>query len=121
MIDYRSDTVLANIWGILFILVAILGFIPNPLVSPDGLFAVNTPHNVVHALLGVGLLFSAAIKQGAMGLIIVGGIYLVLAVLGYIAMNDMFLGLVRLNMADHYLHLVLGLATIASGFYARRV
>ena len=49
---------LAKIFGAIFIIVGILGFIPNPLVSYRGVFEVNTLHNIVHLITGGILLAS---------------------------------------------------------------
>jgi uncharacterized membrane protein YbaN (DUF454 family) len=45
--DLNAKTA-AVVLGIVFLAVGILGFFPNPLVSPTGLFVVNTTHNIVH-------------------------------------------------------------------------
>jgi hypothetical protein len=37
----------AILFGVVFILVGILGYIPNPIVGPTGLFATNSLHNVI--------------------------------------------------------------------------
>ena len=43
-----------------------------------------------------------------------GGI--VVSTLGFLSSGNMILGLIHENMADHWLHLGLGLITLASGF-----
>ncbi len=43
----------AIVIGVIFLAVGILGFFPNPLVSPTGLFAVNTVHNLIHIVSGL--------------------------------------------------------------------
>ena len=107
----------AIVLGAVFILVGILGFIPNPLVSPTGLFAVNTMHNLVHILSGAVLLGGAFSPLGAsLGLKIIGVVYGLVAVLGVILHHDMLLGLVRVNGADHALHFVLAVVILAAGF-----
>jgi uncharacterized membrane protein YbaN (DUF454 family) len=45
--DLNAKTA-ALVLGIVFLAVGILGFFPNPLVSPTGLFVVNTAHNIIH-------------------------------------------------------------------------
>jgi hypothetical protein len=55
-----------------------------------------------------------------MALKVVGAVYLLLAVLGFVlipAGGDL-LGLVAMNTADHWLHLVLGVVIVAVGFMA---
>ena len=51
-----SSKLLANLFGLTFIFAGLLGFFPNPLVAPDGVFAVNTMHNLVHILTGIAFL-----------------------------------------------------------------
>ena len=51
-----SSKLLANLFGLAFIFAGLLGFVPNPLVAPDGVFAVNTMHNLVHIVTGVAFL-----------------------------------------------------------------
>lgn len=119
MLDVHNDKQVANLLGIVFIVVAVLGFIPNPLVSPDGLFAVNAAHNLVHALVGVLLLAGASQGYGQKALLVVGIVYVLVAILGYMTMGDMLLGIVRVNMADHYLHLLLGIVVIGAGVYVK--
>ena len=84
-----------------FVAVGILGFFPNPLVSPTGLFAVNTAHNLVHLISGAVLL---------------AGAYALVAVLGLVMGGPMLLGLVAMNAADHWLHVALAVVILAAGF-----
>ena len=107
----------ATVIGIVFILVGILGFIPNPLVSPTGLFAVNTAHNLVHLVSGAVLLAGAYTALGAsLALKIIGVIYGAVAVLGLIVGPGMLLGIVHINVLDNWLHVVLAVVILAAGF-----
>jgi uncharacterized protein DUF4383 len=107
----------ATILGIVFVAVGILGFIPNPLVSPTGLFAVNTAHNLVHLVSGVALLAGAFTAIGAsMTLKVFGIIYAVVAVIGLFTGGNMLLGLILVNHADHWLHVALAVVILAAGF-----
>ena len=49
MLSSKNITI---VFGSTFILVGLLGFIPNPLVSANGIFEVNAMHNLVHLLTG---------------------------------------------------------------------
>ncbi len=116
----------ALVFGIVFLLVGLLGFVPalTPGGALLGLFMVNGVHSIVHLLFGVlGIAaaftgFSRLYNQAS------GAIYLVLTVVGFIALlavpalapNGMLLGLVMINMADNFLHLVLGLVLAYVGF-----
>ncbi len=111
---------IAIVFGVVFVLVGILGFVPNPLVGPMGIFETNAMHNVVHLLFGIILLvvaFTAPMKS-ALWLKILGVVYLVIAVLGFVMApaGGELLGLVHTNMNDHWLHVVLGVVLLAAGF-----
>ena len=112
----------ALVFGIVFLLVGVLGFIP-PLNSGNlllSLFAVNWPHNIVHLLFGV--LGVAAATTGAWSLLyirVTGIVYLLVAALGFIGIltfNGMLLGLVMVNPADNFLHLAIAIVTLILGF-----
>jgi hypothetical protein len=109
---------LAVLFGAVFVLVGVLGFVPNPLVGPEGLFQTDALHNLVHLLIGVVLLVVAmsAPEKSALWLKIFGVIYLVLAVLGFLLVGQQgeLLGLVTMNMADHWLHVVLGVVLLVA-------
>ncbi len=117
----------AQIFGIVFILVAILGFVASggsmeadPEHAPRllGLFPVNVLHNVVHLLFGIWGLVASRTFEGSRTYGRVGGIaYLGLALLGLIS-PDMF-GLVPIGDHDIWLHAILGIALAAIGFTAR--
>jgi hypothetical protein len=107
----------ALIIGIVFIAVGILGFIPNPLVSPTGIFAVNTAHNLVHLVSGIAILAGAYTGIGAaLTLKVFGVIYGLVAILGLVMGGGMLLGLIHVNTADHWLHVVLSAVILAAGF-----
>ena len=114
--DLNAKTA-ALVLGIVFVAVGILGFFPNPLVSPTGLFAVNTAHNLVHLISGVVLLAGVYSALGAaLALKIIGVIYALVAILGLVLGGPMLLGLVAVNHADHWLHVALAAVILAAGF-----
>jgi hypothetical protein len=81
------------------------------------MFAVNTNHNIVHILSGVVLLAGVYSALGAsLALKIVGLVYGAVAVLGLYVGPGMLLGLVHVNAADNYLHVVLAAVILAAGF-----
>lgn len=106
------------VFGVVFVLVGILGFVPNPIVGMDGIFETDAMHNIVHLLFGVLLLVAGKIGGPSLWLKILGAVYLVLAVLGFLMVPEegMLLGLVHMNAADHWLHVVLGAALLAAAF-----
>lgn len=119
---YMAKT-LALIFGIIFVLVGLLGFVDNPLVGDGAVFEADLMHNIVHLALGAILLVVAfmAAAQSALWLKIIGIVYLVVALLGFVLAPEsgILLGLVEVNAADHWLHVVLGLVLLGAGMYAK--
>lgn len=105
-------------FGSLFVLVGVLGFIPNPLVASDGVFVVNGLHNLVHILTGAVFLIATAKFRGQEDKIIkaVGVAYLLVAILGFLNSDNMLLGVIHINEADRWLHLGLAIAILTTGF-----
>ncbi len=114
---------IAVVFGVVFVLVGILGFIPNPLVGAAGLFETNMLHDLVHLLFGIILLVVAFKAPGKSGLWlkILGAVYLLLAILGFVMVPEggELLGIVHTNDADHWLHIVLGIVLLAAGFMGK--
>lgn len=110
----------AVVFGIIFVLVGLLGFVDNPLVGPMGVFETDMMHNLVHLLFGIILLLVAftAPMRSAMWLKILGVVYLILALVGFLMVPEggALLGLVHANHADHWLHVVLGVVLLGAGF-----
>ena len=111
----------ALVIGIIFIAVGLLGFVPNPLVSPTGLFAVNTAHNLIHLLTGVVIFAGAYSAFGARNtLLVFGAVYAVVAIAGFIpglTTGNMLLGFIHVNDADKWLHVLLAIVILAAGYY----
>ncbi len=109
------------VFGIIFLLLGILGFVPgNGIVGVDGTFQTDTMLNIVHLVFGLVLLYVAvkASHASAKTLVVVGVIYLILAIIGFIQ-GDRILGLVPVNSADNWLHLVLGVVIAGLGLAGR--
>jgi hypothetical protein len=110
---------LAIVFGIVFVLVGVLGFIDSPIAGESGIFQTDTLHDLVHLLFGLILLVVAFTAPGksAQWLKILGVVYLVLAVLGFLMIpsGGELLGLVLMNHADHWLHVLLGIVLVAAG------
>ena len=106
----------AIVLGVVFVVVGLLGFVPNPLVSPTGLFVVNTMHNLVHLVSGIILLAGAFTTLGArMSLMIVGWAYVAVAIIGFFS-GDMILGIIHQNNADRWLHVFLAAANLGAAY-----
>jgi len=110
----------ANLFGVVFLVVGILGFVPG--ITHDqmllGIFHVNAAHNVVHLLSGAVALWagmtSAAYARTYFR--VFGIIYALVALLGFYAGNGMLLGLISNNTADTALHLVIAVVALVLGF-----
>ena len=120
----------ALIFGIVFIAVALLGFVSggmtmesDPARAPHliGMFPVNLLHNVVHLAFGIAGLVFARTFSGARGYLIVSGvIYLLLSIYGLIIDHDTAANFVPIDSADNWLHLVLAAGMLVLGFVLGR-
>ena len=124
----------ALIFGIVFLLAGIAGFIPALLQPPQGgaiapgahhmmllgMFPVNTLHNCVHILFG---LWGLAASRGAASAVLyargVAIIYALLVVCGFIPALDTLFGLVPLYGNDIWLHLALAIVAAYFGWVNR--
>jgi hypothetical protein len=106
-----------------FCAAAAVGLIPNPLLGPDGLFVANTAHNLVHLLTGVGfaVVALAGSKPSVAFMRAFGVIYALTGVVGFLSTgfggHGHLLGIVHINALDNFLHLGLGAAIGAAGWY----
>lgn len=106
-------------------LIGVLGFFSNPIVGHMGFFHADTMHNIVHIVLGLVLLMAAGSDaKASRWLKIVGVVYLLVAVLGFMmtpAMGEAkLLGLVEVNGADNWLHAVLGIVLFFAGMAGKK-
>lgn len=117
----------AQIFGWVFVLVAVWGFfitggsMEAGMDAPAilGLFPVNVLHNLAHLLLGVwGIVASRSFGSARSYAQIAGILYLVLAVLGFV--DPTGFGLLPLGGGDIGLHAVLGLILAGVGFTAKQ-
>ena len=112
-------TTMAKVWGFIFLIVGVLGFVPA--AAPNGhllgIFDVNGPHNFVHLLTGVAAIICG--YQGAhaskLYFLIFGAVYGLVAMLGFIVGNGLLLGLIANNIADAWLHVAIAVVSIALG------
>jgi hypothetical protein len=111
---------LANIFGVVFLLVGILGFVPG--ITENGhllaIFHVNTAHNIVHILSGIAALVAAGISLAAARnyFRIFGVVYGLVAVLGFFSGDQPVLGILANNSADNWLHVGIALTALVLGF-----
>jgi len=113
---------LTIIFGSAFILVGLLGFTPNPLVSANGLFEVNAMHNLVHLLTGAAFLFGGVVLHGKEDVTLKAVIaaYFGVAILGFLTSGNTLLGLVHINEAARWLHLGLAIAMLTAALAVPR-
>lgn len=117
----------ALIFGWVFVLVAVWGFVVSGASMEAGadapailgLFPVNVLHNLAHLLLGIWGILAARSFDGARTYARIAGVlYLVLAVLGLV--DPTGFGLIPLGGGDVALHVVLGLILAGVGFTAKQ-
>ena len=108
------------VFGAVFVLVGLLGFIPNPIVSSEGIFETNAMHNLVHLITGAAFLFGSVVVEGKEGVTLkaVTAAYFGVALLGFFTEGNMLLGMVHLNEADRWLHLGLAMAMVVAAIGA---
>lgn len=127
--DRSLAQTLALLFGVVFLLVGILGFIPG--ITEDapgsfagedsdgsllGIFQVSILHNLAHLAFGIGIL--AARKHAtALTYLLVGGLaYAGLFVLGILGALDWL----PADDTDDWLHIALGAALLAGWFIAKK-
>lgn len=119
---YMNTQKLAKLFGIIFIAVGILGFIPGITSNGHllGIFEVDTLHNVIHLLSGIVALMCAGSAMKAKTYFKVFGIvYGLVTVLGFLQ-GTTVLGLIGVNVADNLLHLVISVVALAIGFGGKK-
>jgi hypothetical protein len=116
----------AMLFGVIFLLVAIVGFITpggmsmamDPQALALGMFPVNLLHNIVHLLFGIWGLAAARSWSGAKQYAqITGVLYIILAVCGFFIPGGF--GMVPLGGSDIWLHALIGVVLAAVGFSAK--
>ena len=124
----------AMLFGIIFLIVGVAGFIPGITSDYDrltvfddqgakllGIFGVNIIENIAHILFGLAGLALARTWSGAKNYFIWGGlIYIALWLYGLVIEEDSVANFMGLNNEAHWLHLVLGIAMIAAGYLLSR-
>jgi hypothetical protein len=116
---------LGLVFGVVFLLVGILGFIPAlaPVHSDGmhyllGLFMVGGVHNVIHLLSGVAAIAGALTseKYAQLYFRVFGSVYAIVTIDGFIQKTTV-LGIFDVNTADNFLHLALAVVILAVGFF----
>ena len=116
---------LAWAFAAIFLGATVTGFVPNPLVGEGSLFVTNTAHNFVHLATAIGFAIVAALGQMASIRFMqaFGVIYMLTGVIGFAVLGSAaeghLLHVIHINWLDNFLHLGLGVAIAAAGWYAQ--
>jgi hypothetical protein len=118
--EAMSLKTIAVIFGVIFVAVGALGWIPavNPGGKLLGLFDVNVAHNLVHLATGIVAIVVGMMSDKASKLFfqVFGVIYALVAVLGFVSGDQPLLGMVNNNAADTWLHVVIAVVALYVGF-----
>jgi hypothetical protein len=123
--SYDGAELFCLVVGLTLVIAGIIGFFYNSEFTSDesvrdpvlGILDVNGWHNVVHLLTGaVTLAFAfAGAAQARLWALIFGIVYIAVAAWGFIIGDgDSILSIIPVNTEDNVLHLVLGLAGLAT-------
>ena len=114
----------AILFGLVFLLIGILGFVPaathevNGMPMLLGIFHVNFAHNIIHLASGAVFLLCGLAGAGPSRTFfrIFGIVYALVAALGFYYGDQPILGIVANNMPDVWLHVVLAVVMLFLGF-----
>ena len=127
--DYKTlAQKLAFLFGVTFLLVGILGFIPGITTNYDdlafagtdsgaellGIFQVSILHNIAHMLFGVGILAARQHRTAVQDLLVAGVLYAVLFLYGLVVGESSDANFLPFNNADDVLHGLLSLALLGA-------
>jgi hypothetical protein len=106
-----------KVMGVVLAIVAIWGFITGTQVL---MFQVNTAHNIVHLLSGVGALACgfAGERQAKTFSLLFGVVYGLVAVLGLLGVKFV-VDLLNLNHHDNWLHVAIALVFLVVGLISK--
>ena len=124
----------AQLFGIVFLIVAIVGFIPGITTNYDGLttfdgtgaeifgiFGVNLLENLVHLLYAIAGFLAASSVVASRAYFVWGGvIYLVVWIYGLVIDLSSSANFLGVNAAANWLHFILGVAMVGIGFLLGR-
>lgn len=112
---------LAKLFGIVFVLIGILGFVPGITIGGHllGVFEVDKFHNFVHLLTGILAWYSASsLRNSKLFFKVFGIVYLIVTILGF-TQGGSILGLFMTNLADNIFHLVITVSALWAGFWCK--
>ena len=109
---------LAWVFGIVFLAVGVLGFVPGITANGHllGIFEVDALHNIIHLASGLAAVAAAwGMYSPRTYFQVFGVVYGLVTVVGFVQ-GDTVLGLIPVNMADNVLHLAIAAAALYIGF-----
>jgi len=112
--------IFALLFGIIFLMFGIAGFVPGALT--DGqlvrVFKVNTWLNVLHLLTGLFAVIVCWMRRPYCRIYfqIIGTLYALIAVLGFIYDDNDLLGLFANNQSDTWFHVIAAIAALVVGY-----
>ncbi len=114
----------SKIFGIVMILIGLLGFIPGATEKEMflGFFRVNPLLNFIHLATGLLAYFVGRLNFNATRLLfqVLGVFYAIIGFLGFVHGHKMILRVVANNMADSWLHLAIAVFCIFMGFFYKK-
>jgi hypothetical protein len=115
-------TTFAIIYGVVFLAVGVLGFIPQ--LTSNGLlfgyFNLDALHNVVHLTFGlIGLWAASCPRASQIYFRVVGIIFVILALLGFWHQEQPIFDVISNNLVDAIFHLVIGVIALILGFVTK--
>lgn len=109
------------IFGVIFILAGLLGFVPSATEHGllFGLFHVNAAHNIIHLATGAIAVLCGISSYSASKLFfqVFGVIYGIVAILGFVYIDEPILGIIANNIADAWLHVGIAIISLYLGFF----
>ena len=63
--NYITSRNISLAFGLPFVAAGLIGFVSNPVLSPNGLFEVNLMHNLLHVSVGVVFIIGAMSSETA--------------------------------------------------------
>lgn len=114
---------LAILFGIIFIFVGVCGFLPAFYINDllFGFFMVNFVHNVIHLGSGVlAIMAATSYYYSRLYFQVLGVVYGIVAILGFVFEGNLSFLMLRFNIADNILHLVIAIVALYIGFYSEK-
>ena len=107
----------ALLFGIIFVIVGILGFFMNPVI---GFITADALSSIIHIIAGILLLAMASKPSAAGTLKTIGIVYVIFAILGFLQGTTVLFGVFATSMATSWFYLVVGIIIAALGFASKK-